>query len=61
MHFDINFLTQVVGIGNVLMWYYDNNKLNITDRVSKYLTEFDNNGKRLITIQNVMLHNSGKL
>lgn len=41
------------------MQMYDEGKLNVTDRVSRHLFDFDNNGKRYITIENVMLHNSG--
>jgi len=31
----------------------------MTDRVSRHLFDFDNNGKRYITIENMLLHNSG--
>ena len=34
-------------------------KLNVTDRASKHLFDFDNNGKRNITLINIMVHNSG--
>lgn len=57
--FDINFITQVIGINSGLMQLYDLQKLNVTDRVSKHLFDFDNNGKRLLTLTNLMIHNSG--
>lgn len=57
--FDINYLTQVIGINSGFMQLYDNMKLNVTDKVTRYLIDFDNNSKRNITITNLMLHNSG--
>ena len=57
--FDLQFLTQVTGINLGLMALYDNQKLGISDRASKYVTDFDNNNKRYLTIQNLLLHNSG--
>jgi beta-N-acetylhexosaminidase len=59
MTYDINYLTQVIGVNSVLMQMYDQAQLNVTDRVSRHFFDFDNNGKRYITIQNVMIHNSG--
>jgi CubicO group peptidase (beta-lactamase class C family) len=61
MKFDINSLTEVVGINAALMEIYDQAKYNTTDRVSRYLYDFDNNGKRYVTIQNLLEHNSGTL
>lgn len=58
-YFDINQITQVIGINSGLMQLYDQLRLNFTDRVSKHLFDFDNNGKRYLTLANVMLHNSG--
>ena len=57
--FDLQFLTQVTGINLALMSLYDKEKLSLTDRASKYVTDFDNNSKRYLTIQNLLLHNSG--
>lgn len=57
--FDINFITQVIGVNSGLMQLYDLQKINVTDRVSKHLFDFDNNGKRPLTITNLMIHNSG--
>lgn len=59
MKYDINYLTQVIGINSILMQMYDQAKLNVTDRVSRHLFDFDNNGKRYITIENMLIHNSG--
>jgi CubicO group peptidase (beta-lactamase class C family) len=59
MKFDLNSLTEVIGINAALMEMYDQAKYNTTDRVSRYLFDFDNNGKRYITIQNLLEHNSG--
>ena len=59
MFFDINYLTMVIGINTKIMRMYDEQRINVTDKVSRYLFDFDNNGKRLLTIQNMMLHNSG--
>ncbi len=50
MKYDINYLTQVVGINTVLMQMYDQGKYNVSDRVSRHLFDFDNNGKRYITV-----------
>lgn len=58
-YFDINYLTQVIGINSGIMQLYDQQRLNFTDRVSKHLFDFDNNGKRYITLASLMLHNSG--
>ena len=59
MFFDLNYLTQVVGINTKYMRMYDEQRLNVTDKVSRWLLDFDNNGKRNVTIQNLMMHNSG--
>lgn len=57
--FDVNYITQVIGINSGLMQLYDQLRLNVTDRASKFLYDFDNNGKRYITLSNLMIHNSG--
>ena len=59
MKFDLGYLTEPVGINSALMELYDNGKLNTTNRVSVLFFDFDNNGKRYVTIQNVLEHNSG--
>lgn len=57
--FDIGYLTQVVGLNSGLMDLIDAKKIEVKDRVGKHLSEFDNNGKHNITIENLLLHNSG--
>lgn len=57
--FDVNYITQVIGINSGLMQLYDQLRINVTDRASKFLYDFDNNGKRYITLSNLMIHNSG--
>jgi CubicO group peptidase (beta-lactamase class C family) len=57
--FDINRLTQVIGVNTVFMELYDQNTTNITRRVAAILTDFNNNGKILITVDNMLQHNSG--
>jgi hypothetical protein len=57
--FDINRLTQVIGINSILMELYDLGSANITRRVSAILSDFNNNGKTYLTIDNMLQHNSG--
>lgn len=58
-YFDLNQITQVIGVNSGLMQLFDFERINFQDRVSKHLFDFDNNGKRYLTIANLMLHNSG--
>ena len=48
--FDINRLTQVFGTNSLLMDIYDAGSANITRRVAFIIPDFDNNGKRYLTI-----------
>jgi CubicO group peptidase (beta-lactamase class C family) len=57
--FDINRLTQVIGTNSALMELYDIGSINITKRISAVLTDFNNNGKTYLTLDNMLLHNSG--
>jgi len=41
------------------MQLYDQQKINVTDKATKHWFDFDNNGKRNITLINLMVHNSG--
>jgi CubicO group peptidase (beta-lactamase class C family) len=59
--YDLASLTKVVGTLTAIMHLYDDRKLNITDPVSKFIPEYDNNMKRNTTIQNLLLHNAGLL
>ena len=60
MKFDLGYLTEPIGINAALMELYDQSKLNTTNRASGLFFDFDNNGKRYITLQNLLEHNSGK-
>jgi len=57
--FDLASVTKVIAATTALMILYDEGKLSLDDKVIKYIPEFDNNGKQNITIQNLLLHNSG--
>ncbi len=59
LKFDIGYLTEPIGINSALMELYDQNKLNTTTRASTLFFDFDNNGKRYVTLQNLLEHNSG--
>lgn len=59
MKFDINLLSQVVGTGTCLMQMYDNQTVSMAKRIAASLVDFNNNGKGLITLDNMMSHNSG--
>ena len=59
LKFDLGYLTEPIGINSKLMEMYDNNRLNTTSKVSFLFLDFDNNGKRYITLQNLLEHNSG--
>jgi CubicO group peptidase (beta-lactamase class C family) len=58
-YFDANYITQILGINSGLMQLYDQQRINVTDKASKHLFDFDNNGKRNVTLINLMVHNSG--
>lgn len=57
--FDLASVSKVVGTTTAAMMLIDDGKLNLDDKVIKYLPEFNNNGKENITIRNLLLHNSG--
>ncbi len=57
--YDLASLTKVVATTSAVMLLYDKGEIHIDDRVVKYLPEFGNNGKEKITIENLLLHNSG--
>jgi CubicO group peptidase (beta-lactamase class C family) len=57
--FDVNFLTQVLGINSGLMQLYDEQKINVTDKVSKYVSDYSKNNKSQTTLAHLLLHNSG--
>ncbi len=57
--FDLASLTKVVVTTPAVMILYNQGKINLEDKVIKYIPEFNNNGKENITILNLLLHNSG--
>jgi hypothetical protein len=57
--FDINRLTQVIGINSVLMDLEGQAIFNGSKRIVTSLTDFNNNNKSFITIEQMLLHNSG--
>lgn len=57
--FDIASLTKVTATTSAVMHLLDQNKINLDDKVIKYLPNFGNNSKDKISIKNLLLHNSG--
>ncbi len=59
MKFDLGSLTVPVGMNAALMDLVSNSLILTTNKVSFLYSPFDNNGKRYITVQNILEHNSG--
>jgi CubicO group peptidase (beta-lactamase class C family) len=57
--FDLASVSKVIGTTTAVMMLIDRDEILLDDKVIKYLTEFNNNGKENITIRNLLLHNSG--
>jgi CubicO group peptidase (beta-lactamase class C family) len=57
--FDLASVTKVIATTSAIMVLYEQGKINLDDKVIKFIPEFDNNGKSGITINNLLLHNSG--
>ena len=57
--FDLASVTKVVATTSAVMILYEQQKFNLSDKVSAYIPEFGNNGKENLTILNLLLHNSG--
>ena len=57
--YDLASLTKVVATTTAAMILYERGLLSLSDKVVKYLPEFDNNGKDEITIEQLLLHTSG--
>lgn len=57
--YDLDRLSPAVSLVPTYMHLIDNLRISLTDHVSKYQFDFDNNGKKNISIENMMLHNSG--
>jgi CubicO group peptidase (beta-lactamase class C family) len=57
--YDLASLTKVIATTTAAMICVDRKLFKIDDNVSRYIPEFAQNGKRNITIENLLLHNSG--
>lgn len=57
--FDMASVSKVVGTTTAAMLLYDEGKLDLNARVASYLPEFGNNGKDIITVRNLLVHNAG--
>ena len=57
--FDLASLTKVVATTTAAMICYDRDLFSLDNKVTKYIPEFDVNGKDNITIKNLLIHNSG--
>jgi CubicO group peptidase (beta-lactamase class C family) len=57
--FDLASLTKVVATTTSIMRLVDQGKISVDDRVAKYIPEFDTDEKRLITLRQLLTHESG--
>jgi uncharacterized protein YbbC (DUF1343 family) len=57
--FDMASLTKAIATAPSIMVLSDRGKLNIKDKVAKYLPEFAQNGKQDVTIEDLLLHRGG--
>ncbi len=57
--FDLASLTKVTATTNAAMICVDRGLFSLDDKVVKYIPEFGANGKDVVTIKNLMLHNAG--
>ncbi|MGQ9687493.1 MAG: exo-beta-N-acetylmuramidase NamZ domain-containing protein [Desulfobaccales bacterium] len=57
--FDLASLTKVVATTTAIMQLVDAGRLNLDTPAGKYWPEFNKNGKRVITVRQLMLHSSG--
>lgn len=57
--YDLASLTKVIATTSAIMKLYQEDKIDLNDKVAKYIPEFANNGKENINILNLLLHNSG--
>ncbi|MCH8942345.1 MAG: serine hydrolase [Bacteroidetes bacterium] len=57
--YDLASLTKIVATTTAAMICIDENLFHLNDKVTKYIPEFDNNGKEKITIKQLLLHKSG--
>ena len=61
MKFDLGHLTEPIMLTPVLMSLFEKSSILPQNKVSFIYSDFDNNGKRYITVQNLLEHNSGTL
>lgn len=59
MKFDLGRLTLPIGINAGLMDLWDRSMIITTNKIGYIYSPFDNNGKRYVTVQNLLEHNSG--
>jgi len=57
--FDMASLTKSIATAPSIMILSDQGKLRVTDKVSKYIPDFAQNGKQDITIEQLLLHRGG--
>ena len=57
--FDMASLTKAVATAPSIMILAERGKLNVADRVAKYLPDFAENGKQDVTIEQLLLHRGG--
>jgi uncharacterized protein YbbC (DUF1343 family)/thiamine biosynthesis lipoprotein ApbE/CubicO group peptidase (beta-lactamase class C family) len=57
--FDMASLTKPVVTATAIMLLVEEGKLRLTDHIVRYLPEFDNHGKRAITVEQLLRHRAG--
>ncbi|WP_083750206.1 glycoside hydrolase family 3 N-terminal domain-containing protein [Rhodohalobacter halophilus] len=57
--YDLASLTKVVATTTAVMKLVDEGRIDVDDPVSKYISEFDTDEKREITIEQLLIHTSG--
>ncbi len=57
--YDLASLTKPLVTGLLCAKLIENGEIQLSDKISKYFSEFDTNEKREITIQNLLTHTSG--
>jgi CubicO group peptidase (beta-lactamase class C family) len=57
--YDLASLTKVLVTGLLAAMLLETGELNLSDKISKYFSEFDTDEKREITIENLLTHTSG--
>ena len=59
MKFDLGFLTGPVALNAALMDLFERATILPNNKISFLYSDFNNNGKKLVTIENLLEHNSG--